>query len=215
MIMTRPDYAHRVEALAGTWRNWGMLGQSMNDAGWAAATRCPGWNVAALYAHHSQFPVAMSAAPPPSPANPAGEPLTAAELLRRFNAPGGLAAASAAAVAEQAVAEADRSGHDRLVEHFTVTAPAVVGRLRAADPDLVVPWPGADTGLRLAEALRIVLLEATVHLLDAQRALDREPSVPAEALQCTAGLLAELAPAVEFIEAATGRSGASPFPVLR
>jgi hypothetical protein len=65
------------------------------------------------------------------------------------------------------------------------------------------------------EALRIVVLEATVHLLDVQRALGHPPAVPAQALQDTAQLLTELTPAVELIEAATGRSTQSPFPVLR
>jgi hypothetical protein len=54
-----------------------------------------------------------------------------------------------------------------------------------------------------------------VHLLDVQRALDHPPVVPTPALQDTVQLLAELAPAVEFIEAATGRSACSPLPVLR
>jgi hypothetical protein len=66
----------------------------------------------------------------------------------------------------------------------------------------------------LVEALRIVLLEATVHLLDVQRALDLPPDVPPEALRETSLLLAEIAPAVEFVEAATGRSARSPLPVL-
>lgn len=47
-----------------------------------------------------------------------------------------------------------------------------------------------------------MLLEATVHLLDVQRALGCPPAVPPQALNDTAQLLAELAPAVEFIEAA-------------
>ncbi|MGH4007470.1 MAG: hypothetical protein ACRDTH_04765 [Pseudonocardiaceae bacterium] len=58
-------------------------------------------------------------------------------------------------------------------------------------------------------------MEATVHLLDIQRALDHPPVVPPPALQATVQLLAELAPAIELIEAATGRSTHSPLPVLR
>jgi hypothetical protein len=67
----------------------------------------------------------------------------------------------------------------------------------------------------VVEALRIVLTEATVHLLDVQRALGRPPTVPSPALKDTVQLLAEVAPAVEFIEAAAGRSSHSPLPVLR
>jgi hypothetical protein len=67
----------------------------------------------------------------------------------------------------------------------------------------------------LSEGLRIVLLEATVHLLDIQRALGQPPELPGTALAHTASLLAEVAPGVELIEVATGRSATSPFPVLR
>jgi hypothetical protein len=67
----------------------------------------------------------------------------------------------------------------------------------------------------LGEGVRIVLLEATVHLLDVQRALGQPPELPDTALAHTASLLAEVTPGVELIEVATGRSAASPFPVLR
>jgi hypothetical protein len=69
--------------------------------------------------------------------------------------------------------------------------------------------------ITLVEALRLVLMEATVHLLDVQRALDHPPAVPPEALRDTVQLLAEVAPPIDFIEAATGRSTHSPLPVLR
>ncbi len=65
-----------------------------------------------------------------------------------------------------------------------------------------------------AEAARIALLEAVVHLLDVIDALGRAPDLPAEALRDTAHLLADLADPVAFVEGATGRAG-SPLPVLR
>ena len=107
--------------------------------------------------------------------------------------------------------------HDRgeLVDRFRVLAPRVVDRLRTAQADLVVPWPAAEAGITLVETLRIVLMEATVHLLDLQRTLELAPDVPAAALGSTVRLLAEVTPAVELIEAATGRSATSPLPVLR
>jgi hypothetical protein len=88
-------------------------------------------------------------------------------------------------------------------------------RWRHTEATVVVPWAASGGVVMLVEALRIVLMEATVHLLDVQRAVCRAPFVPTQALQGTAQLLAELAPAVEFIEAATGRSTHSPLPVLR
>jgi hypothetical protein len=57
-------------------------------------------------------------------------------------------------------------------------------------------------------------LEATVHLLDLQRALGQPPNVPADGLAHTAAVLAEMAPPVELIEAATGRTTAGLFPIL-
>jgi hypothetical protein len=67
----------------------------------------------------------------------------------------------------------------------------------------------------LNEVLRIAVMEAGVHLLDLQRALGQPPEVPAYALAVTVRLLAEVAPAVEFIEAATGRTQTMPLPVIR
>lgn len=78
-----------------------------------------------------------------------------------------------------------------------------------------MPWPESDAVITLGAGLRILVLEATVHLLDLQRALDHPPAVLLQALKETAQLLVELAPAVEFIEAATGRSTHYPLPVLR
>ena len=75
--------------------------------------------------------------------------------------------------------------------------------------------PGQRRKQASVETLRIVLMEATVHLLDLQRALELAPDVPAAALGSTVRLLAEVTPAVELIEAATGRSATSPLPVLR
>jgi hypothetical protein len=155
----------------------------------------------------------MSAPLPPWDAQ--GQPMTAGEVLRRFNAPNGLAHTVAETVAAQVVSEATAHTRTALVERFTVHGPQALRRLRQAKPTLVVPWPDSDVVITLREALRIVVLEATVHLLDVQRALGQPPVVPPLALKDTVQLLAELASAVEFIEAATGRSTHSPLPVLR
>jgi hypothetical protein len=64
--------------------------------------------------------------------------------------------------------------------------------------------------ITLREALRTVVLEATVHLLDVPRAIGHPPDAPPLAVEDTAQLLAELASAVEFIEAATGRAAHAP-----
>ncbi|MGH3569121.1 MAG: maleylpyruvate isomerase N-terminal domain-containing protein [Pseudonocardia sp.] len=207
-------YIGRLDALEHTWQVWAQLGDEVRDEQWPRPTRCAGWDVAALYAHHSLFPMALSA-PPPLPEGPVGNPVTAVEILRRFNAPSGVAHTMAEVVADQALADAAQHTRRDLVDRFRVLGPRALKTLREAEATLVVPWPAAGAVVPLAEALRIVVMEATVHLLDVQRALDRPPVAPEAALRETALLLAELAPAVEFIEAATGRTTPSPLPVLR
>jgi uncharacterized protein (TIGR03083 family) len=209
----RDVYLNRLAALDDMWRLWGETGAGLTELEWTASTRCDGWDAAALYAHHSGFPVALSAAPP-AVEGQAGEPLTAVEVLRGFNATGGVAHSMARAVADAAVADAASVTRAQLVERFLVHGAAAVRQLRQAEPGTLVPWPVAGL-VPVVEALRIVLLEATVHLLDLLRALDRAPALPPEALRETAQLLAEVAPPVALIEAATGRTADSPLPVLR
>ncbi|MBN6039835.1 maleylpyruvate isomerase N-terminal domain-containing protein [Amycolatopsis sp. 195334CR] len=207
------DYHGRVDALARTWRDWAELGEGLSEAQWRLPSRCPGWDVAALYAHHSAMPRDLHAAEAPA-GEPEGEVMTAVAALRRFNTEGGLAATAGPAVADEAVTDAAATGRHAMIERFTVLGPLVLDRLRAAGPEPRAVWrPGVV--LPLSEAVRIVLLEATVHLLDVRRALGQAPDAPAGALADTAALLAEMASPVEFIEAAAGRSAVSPLPVLR
>lgn len=207
-------YRCRLDALEQTWGVWGQLGEDLTEEQWSRPSRCPGWDVAALYAHYSRFPLDLST-PPPAADGPVGEPLTAVEVTKRFQAPNGVAHAMAGMVADKAVAEATAHTRRELVDRFVVHGPRALQILRSTEPSLVGPWPASGGVITLVEALRIVLMEATVHLLDVQRALDYPPEVPPEALRDTVQLLAEVAPPVDFIEAATGRSTHSPFPVLR
>src|SRR5262249_14669574 len=142
-------------------------------------------DVAALFAHASVFPLALSALPP-LPDEPAGEPMTAVEILRRFNSPDGVAHTMAGTVADRAVSDAAKHTRQELVDRFGAPARDALQALRQAGPSVVVPWPSSGGVITLAEALRIILMEATVHLLDAQRALEQSPAVPAPALQDTA-----------------------------
>jgi uncharacterized protein (TIGR03083 family) len=207
-------YLGRLDALEQIWQVWAQLGDSLTEQQWSAATRCSGWDVAAVYAHYSVFPLNMSA-PLQLPDGPGGEPVTAVEVVRRFNAPDGAAHTMAETVADGAITEAATHTRRELIDRFSVHGPRALQRLRQAKATTVVPWPVSGALVTLVEALRIVLMEGTVHLLDLQRALDHPPVVPKPALQDTVQLLAELAPAVELIEAATGRSTHSPLPVLR
>jgi uncharacterized protein (TIGR03083 family) len=211
VVSEREEYDVRLGALARTWRVWAHTGAALSDAQWRQPTRCGRWDVRALYAHHSGFPAALAALP--QAAAPAAEPVAARDVLRAFNAPHGLAVVKADAIADHALSQVAGNPAEVFVDRFGVGGPAAVEVLRAADPAASAPW--ATFALTLNEVLRIAVMEASVHLLDLQRALGWPPEVPADALAVTVRLLAEVAPAVEFIEAATGRTETMPLPVIR
>jgi len=99
-----------------------------------------------------------------------------------------------------------------MVEQFASAGPRAIATARQLGP-VAVDYFGRAI-LRLDEAVSIGIMEATVHLLDLQRALGEPPNVPADGLAHTKALLAEMAPPVDFIEAATGRGAVDLFPVL-
>jgi uncharacterized protein (TIGR03083 family) len=202
-----------VNALGRLWSEWARFGQELAPPDWCRPTRCDGWDVRAVYAHHSVFPVAL--ANPPTVSESPGSPLSAAQVLRHFNKPDGVAHTQARRVADSASEQAASLGVEELVGRFSDQGPLTVRRIREADAEQVVPWVTKETPLPVRELVRIVLMEAVVHLLDVQRALDRDPEVDAVALTETVILLAGMAPPIDFVEAATGRLPTSPFPLLQ
>jgi uncharacterized protein (TIGR03083 family) len=212
--MSDGQYLRRVGALESVWAYWAETGASMSEQQWATATRCPGWDVAAVFAHVGVFPLAI-VDPPPVPGGGDLDPVTAVDILRVFNAPGGAAHELSRQVAQAAVSVAAQRGPGQLLALFAEVGPQAVAAVRNREATSLVPWPATGRVTTWAEALRIVLLESVVHLLDVLDALGRAPRVPRPGLQETAHLLADVAEPVAFIEAATGRSARSPLPVLR
>ena len=201
----------RLTTLDTLWSVWAEHGQAMTDEQWLLPTRLGTWDVRSLYAHAASWPFAFS-----SLVHQVGdaEPThaTAAALLGAFNAPDGAANRFRDWNAASAREDAAKYSTAQMVEQFTGTGPQAIAAARRRGP-VTVDYYGQAV-LRLDEVVSIGILEATVHLLDLQRALGRPPDVPAGGLAHTAVLLAEMAPPVEFIEAATGRSASDVFPVL-
>jgi uncharacterized protein (TIGR03083 family) len=200
-----------VDALAAVWGRWAEVGSALTDVEWSTPSRCAGWDVAALFAHVGVFPQAVLDPPQAD----GGDPVTAVDILRGFNEPRGVAHTMAEQVADGAVAVAAQVGHPGLVAFFADAGPRAIAALSDRPADGLVPWPASAAVTTWVEAVRIVLLESTVHLLDVLDGLGHAPDVPAEAVRDTAHLLADLADPVAFVEAATGLSASSPLPVLR
>jgi uncharacterized protein (TIGR03083 family) len=202
---------HRLSTLDSLWEVWAAHGASMTEEQWRLPTRLGDWDVRSLYAHHGGWPSALSALVTrvhdvePTHAS-------AAALLRDFNRPDGVANTHRESTAARAREDAETYGTAAMVEQFVATGPRAIAAARSLGP-VVVDYFGRAM-LRLEDAVSIGVMEATVHLLDLRRALGQEPDIPAAGLEHTAALLAGMAAPVDFIEAATGRSAAGPFPVL-
>jgi uncharacterized protein (TIGR03083 family) len=207
------DLASRCALLGGAWRWWAGTLEAMDADAWSRPTRLEGWDVAALVAHHGLLVTGIGfLATQPLDAEPATA--SACDMLRRFNAPGGIAAIAADAVAEMARQQAATMSREDLIAKFLVDAPPVVAGVREAGP-IVIDYFGNGT-FPIAEAVAIAIMESVVHGLDLVDAIGiPADDLPAGPVRFTTGLLAELPDPVDFIESATGRRPPDVLPVLR
>jgi uncharacterized protein (TIGR03083 family) len=201
----------RLTTLDRLWSVWAEHGRTMTDEQWARPTRLGTWDARSLYAHAGSWPfmftILLDRVRDEEPTH-----ATAAALLRAFNAPDGIANRKRDQVATGAHEDATTYSTAQMVEQFAVAGPRAIATARQLG-SVSVEYFGQAV-LRLDEAVSIGIMEATVHLLDLQRALGQPPTVPADGLAHTAALLAEMASPVDFIEVATGRSETGLFPVL-
>jgi Mycothiol maleylpyruvate isomerase N-terminal domain len=125
-----------------------------------------------------------------------------ADLLRRFNEPGGIAHTAADDLAEQAVSDAEHLTPDAAVTRFNECARIL--RATSMSDETVIKYPvvGSTT---LAVVAEVALMEATVHLLDLADAVGGvEPSH--EALTATRDLLIAVPDATAAVEVLAGRA---------
>jgi uncharacterized protein (TIGR03083 family) len=202
----------RLATLGLLWAGWQRQGQALSAEQWQRPTRLGDWTVRMLYAHAAGWPFGFAHLVQ-QVREVAPTHASAAALLAEFNRPGGTATSQADHIATAARQDAEAYTPAQMISQFAVTGPQAIAAARRLGP-VVVDYFG-HAMLPLEEAVSIGVLEATVHLLDLQRALDVPPEVPAAGLRHTVGLLATMTPPVDFIELATGRSQVALFPVLR
>jgi hypothetical protein len=106
------------ETLAEAWQRWARRCAELTPEQWSTATRCRPWDVRELVAHlcpdRSLFDMFNAAK-----IDERAAVTDAAEMLRRFNAPGGIAHTSADRIAERATAGAMKLTPDTAVTRFT------------------------------------------------------------------------------------------------
>ncbi|WP_433380903.1 maleylpyruvate isomerase N-terminal domain-containing protein [Actinoplanes sp. CA-142083] len=201
----------RLTTLDALWSVWAGTGKGLTEADWRRPTRLDGWDLRALWAHSAGWPFGFSILVGRVTDAPATHD-TAAALLAEFNVPDGIANTTRDRVADSGREDAEKYTVEQLVDQFATTGPHAIAEARELG-DVSIDYFGRAV-LPLGEAVSIGILEATVHLLDVQRALGHEPDVPAVGLAHTAEVIAHIAPPVEFIEAATGRASTDLFPVM-
>ncbi len=130
-------YQQRIDALEAVWARWAEVGACLTDAEWSTPSRCAGWDVAALFAHVGVFPHAVLDPPQAD----GGDPVTAADILRGFNATSGVASTMADQVAEHAVALAAQVGRAGLVAFFAEGDRAGSPRSATGPPTAACPGP--------------------------------------------------------------------------
>lgn len=199
------------EVLADAWERWARRCATLSPEEWSTPTRCSGWDVAALLAHvcpDSAMFDRLGAAIVDGPA----AVTDAAEMLRRFNKPDGIAHTAAGTLAEQAVADAAALTPDMAAGRFSECAQILRTTPMSEQAVIAYPTVGSTT---LAVITEVALMEATVHLLDLAAAVGGiEPSP--RALGAARDLLIAVPDATAAIEALSGRADpAAAVPAIR
>jgi hypothetical protein len=192
------------ETLADAWERWARRCAELTPQQWSTPTRCRPGDVRGLVAHlcpnRSMFDM-LNAATTDGPA----AVTDAAEMLRRFNAPDGIAHTSADHIAERATTDATKLAPYDAVTRFTECAEIL--RATPMSKKTVISYPVVGT-TTLAVVAEVALMEATVHLLDLDDAVGSvQPSQ--QALAATRDLLIAVPDPIAAIEVLAGRADPS------
>ncbi|MCT7659625.1 maleylpyruvate isomerase N-terminal domain-containing protein [Mycobacterium deserti] len=207
----RPGSDGLRQLLADAWERWARRCAELTPDQWSTPTRCRPWDVAALLAHVCPT-AAMFDELDAARIDEDALVTDAAELLRRFNAPGGVAHTGADDLADQAVADAAGLTPEAAASRFSECAQILRSAPIADDVVLRYPVVGSTTMKVIAE---VALMEATVHLLDLADAVGGiEPSP--EALAAVRDLLIAVPDPTAAVEVLAGRAApAAAVPAIR
>ncbi len=197
--------------LADAWERWARRCAELTPEQWSAQTRCHPWDVNALVAHLCPDPAMFDMLDGVRINGPAAVS-DAADLLRRFNQPDGIAHTAADNLAEQAVADAEALTPDVAVHRFIECARILRAMSIPTDDAIAYPVVGSTT---LAVVTEVALMEATVHLLDLADAVGGVEPSP-DALGATRDLLIAVPDPTAAVEVLAGRvAPAAAVPAIR
>lgn len=202
--------ADDVALLVELWGRWRTACAPLGAEQLAAPSGIGQWTVRELVAHvASRGPVLVEALLDDPDRPEAAQLSGAADYFRAVSAHPDASGGVARRAVEYAAARSD----DELRRAFDDVEGRFLDRLDRSR-EWVVQSPGGPIVLR--DFLQTRIVEGTVHLIDLLRAVDGDVTcVPPAALRRALDPLIDLAPHVELLDLATGRSSASPFPVLR
>jgi hypothetical protein len=207
----RRDHPTNRRLLTEVWDAWARRCRDLTSDQWATPTRCRPWDVHALAAHVVPDPAQLAQLTGSAVAAPAAVD-DAAELLRRFNQPGGVAHTMAGLVAEQAVASRRALPTGEIASRFEACRGLAAANDTPGDTVLAHPVVGRVT---LAVVTELALMEAVVHHLDLVAAVGGDLA-PAPAVAAVRDLLIAIPDAAGAVEALTGRAPLDGvIPVLR
>jgi hypothetical protein len=206
-----PGSAPPTAVLAELWRWWAGRCRRLDQHQLDRPTRCERWDVRALLAHVTPDPGQLAAAlahPVPGPA----AAIDAADVLRIFNAPGGLAHLMADTIAATAAGAVGQLTTEDAARRFEAAADLATGT--TFDPDVAFAYPGVGT-ISAAALTDLAVVEATVHALDLAAATDG--ALPPRAARTAAlDVLVRVVGDAELLDVLAGRADPGPLlPALR
>jgi uncharacterized protein (TIGR03083 family) len=199
------------DVLEELWQRWCDLGRRLDGEAWVRPTRCEGWTVADVFAHVSQGISGLEGLATRRVVEGLPEHRSAAALLRALKPAPEVATELAEVTARRATDDASAVSRQEMINRFCRDGSQAVSEARLKRGATVDYFRHGTTTIEASVHLRIV--EALIHLLDVDDALDEEINLPDAALRRTTDFLVEMTPPRVFIEFASGRSDVHPFPV--
>jgi uncharacterized protein (TIGR03083 family) len=208
--MTTGQYQDNTLALSDLWDSWADIGSNLTQEQWTLPTRCEDWDVQALFAHVSTGVGGLLSLLNERKVDSEPDLVRATDIIHAVKPSPEVAEKLALRVSAMAIKDAHSQDPASLVERFrNGREVCLLAQQHLGD---VADYFGRGHAT-IAGSVDLRVVEAAVHLLDLQASLGLPAKLPDSGMAVTMEFLVGLLPAVDFIEAATGRKAAQFFPL--